>query len=465
MKIFSSIYFWIFFFLIIRFYGITNPPLEISHNWRQSLTTMVARNFEENPSIMHPAVDMDGGKEVALEFPLFSYLVFLFNKIFGFTHWHGRLVNLLFTSVGMYFFYRIIKRVISESTAFYATIILCVSIFFAFGRKTMPDTFSASLTLAGIFCALEYIKTEIRYKRILLLGLTTLFIALGLLCKIPSITLLGFLLFPLLDKKIEIKIKAGILLAIIISLNIAFWWYDSWNPLLLKNGAYRIIFPLDFFDGFAAFTKHIPGMLEKFYFSALSGYVAFAIFLYGCIWAFIKKENKLLGVFTITLMLFFVFIIKASSFFYFHNYYIIPFVPFMAMMAGFAISSIKKTLLKKSLIILAVAEALLNQQHDLRIPPKMIYKLSLEKIINRYSSPDDKIILNTGPNIQQLYLANRKGWLLDEPAFVQKSFLDSISSNQYSLLVLDRKTNTAFQPAEFKTIYSDENYLLLKPLK
>jgi hypothetical protein len=62
-------------------------------------------------------------------------------------------------------------------------------------------------------------------------------------------------------------------------------------------------------------------------------------------------------------------------------------------------------------------------------------------------------------------LANRKGWLLDEPAFVQKSFLDSLSSNQYSLLVLDRKTNTAFQPAEFKTIYSDENYLFLKPLK
>jgi hypothetical protein len=113
-------------------------------------------------------------------------------------------------------------------------------------------------------------------------------------------------------------------------------------------------------------------MLEKFYFSALSGYVAFTAFLSGCIWAFIKKENKLLSVFALTLLFFFVFIIKASSFFYFHNYYIIPFVPFMAMMAGFAISTIKKPLLKKSLIIIAVAEALLNQQHDLRIPP--LYK-------------------------------------------------------------------------------------------
>lgn len=464
MKIFSSIKFWIFFFLIIRLYGITNPPLEISHNWRQSLTTMVARNFEKNPSIMHPSVDMDGGKEVALEFPFFSYLVFLFNKLFGFTHWHGRLINLIFTSVGMYFFYRIIKQVLSEPVAFYATIILCVSILFSFGRKTMPDTFSASLTLSGIFFALQYVKSENPFRKYIFLGLTTSLLALGLLCKIPSLSLFGFLLFPFFDKDISTKTKAGLALAGIVSLNIALWWYDSWNPLLLKNGANQIIFPLSFEDGIKAFTQHIPGMLEKFYFSALSSYVGFVVFLSGCVWAFVKKETKLLAVFTLSLLLFTAFIIKASDFFYFHNYYIIPFVPFMAMMAGLAISSIKKPLLKNSLVLLIVIEAILNQQHDFRIPPQMEYKAGLEKIIDLYIKPDEKIIINTGPNIQQLYFANRKGWLLEQPQSIKKNYLDSISNKQYSLVVLDREVNTTYQTAEFATIFSDENYLLLKPL-
>ena len=328
----------------------------------------------------------------------------------------------------------------------------------------MPDTFSASLTLAGIFFALKYVKAELPYKKYLLLALTTSLLALGLLCKIPSLTIVGFLLFPIFDKRIATKTKAGIVLAGIIALNIALWWYDSWNPILLKNGAHQIIFPLSFVDGLTTFTQHIPGMLEKFYFSALSSYVGFLVFLSGFIWAYLKKQIKLLTVFTLSLILFTAFIIKASSFFYFHNYYIIPFVPFMAMMAGFAISSIKIPVLKNFLVFLIIIEAILNQQHDFRIPPQMVYKVSLEKKIDRYAKPLEKIILNTGPNIQQLYFANRTGWLLEEPQSIQKSFLDSISNKQYSLVVLDRKVNTTYQSAEFATVFSDENYLFLKPL-
>jgi len=46
-KLFSDIRFWILIFFAIRLFGITNPPLEIAHNWRQTTVTMVARNFYE----------------------------------------------------------------------------------------------------------------------------------------------------------------------------------------------------------------------------------------------------------------------------------------------------------------------------------------------------------------------------------------------------------------------------------
>ena len=34
-------------FFLIRLIGITNPPLEIAHNWRQVTGLMVARNYLE----------------------------------------------------------------------------------------------------------------------------------------------------------------------------------------------------------------------------------------------------------------------------------------------------------------------------------------------------------------------------------------------------------------------------------
>ena len=47
IKILKDIRFWLIFFFIIRLISITNPPLEILHNWRQTTVTMVARNFLE----------------------------------------------------------------------------------------------------------------------------------------------------------------------------------------------------------------------------------------------------------------------------------------------------------------------------------------------------------------------------------------------------------------------------------
>src|SRR4051812_1758490 len=92
-KLLSDIRFWLIFFFVIRLVGITNAPLEVAHNWRQTFTCMVARNFLENdPNILYPTIDMAGNKTgiVGAEFPLFNYLIYLISGIFGYTHWYGR---------------------------------------------------------------------------------------------------------------------------------------------------------------------------------------------------------------------------------------------------------------------------------------------------------------------------------------------------------------------------------------
>lgn len=70
--------FWILLFFLIRLIGITNPPLEIGHNWRQSLTNMIARNFlEVDANILYPRIDMAGENTgiIGSEFPFFNYLI------------------------------------------------------------------------------------------------------------------------------------------------------------------------------------------------------------------------------------------------------------------------------------------------------------------------------------------------------------------------------------------------------
>lgn len=424
---------------------------------------MVARNFSENFSILHPFVDMEGGKEIAMEFPFFNYLIFLMNRLFGFAHWYGRLLNLIITSAGLFFFYKIIEQIFSRQTAFYAALLLGVSVFFSFGRKIMPDTFSISLVLLGIWAGFLFVKELKPFKSFLWFALTIIFLSLGTLCKLPSCTLYGFFLYPLFSCPVSPKKRLGLILAILISFMIVWWWYVVWNSKLEIEGAIRIIFPLTLKEGFISTMKHLPGVLEKFYFSTLCSYVAFLFFIGGIIYAFARKESKLLLILCVCFPAFFVFVLKTGSFFYFHNYYIIPIAPIMSLVAGYGIQQIKITGIRKIAIILLVGEAILNQQHDFRIRHDMEYKTGLENIVDRYSVHTEKIVINTGPSLQQLYFANRKGWILDAPKSISLAHLDSISQKQYALVVLDNQYPAKVDTSEFTTLFIDEHYTLLQP--
>ena len=72
-RILNDIRFWILIFLLIRLIGITNPPIETGHNWRQTTVTMVARNFVEvDNNILYPRIDIAGEKTgiTGMEFPI-----------------------------------------------------------------------------------------------------------------------------------------------------------------------------------------------------------------------------------------------------------------------------------------------------------------------------------------------------------------------------------------------------------
>ena len=150
MHLLKDIRFWIVIAFVIRLVGITNPPLEAGHNWRQTTVTMVARNFSEvDANIFYPRIDFAGEKTgiTGMEFPIFNYLIYGVNELFGYQHWYGRLINLVFSSFGIYFFFLLVRRYWNHETAFLSALILIFSVWFVFSRKIMPDTFSMTFLL------------------------------------------------------------------------------------------------------------------------------------------------------------------------------------------------------------------------------------------------------------------------------------------------------------------------------
>ncbi len=359
----SDIRFWILIFFIIRLFGITNPPLEIGHNWRQTLTNMIARNFYESGlDIFNPRIDTTGDKTgiIGSEFPFFNFIIYLFSVVFGYAHWYGRLINLVVSSLGTWCFYLTINKLINRKVAFNASIILLSSIWFAYSRKIMPDTFSVALVIIGLYFVTEYLSSGGLFK----LFLFFLFITLGGLCKIPAIAISSLLIIPIFLKHISKKRKLMVFTAATVGFLIILLWYFYWVPYLVAEYKTQLYYPKGIIEGFKEILQLKTKTLERFYYSSLHSFLAFACFMAGLVMIFIRKNTFLKIAVSIVTLSFFFFMIKAGSVFSNHSYYIITYTPVMALVSGFCIWKIK-TRYQWILLVLIAIEGIANERAGL----------------------------------------------------------------------------------------------------
>ncbi len=458
-NIFKDIRFWLIILFLIRLFGITNAPLEIGHNWRQAITNMVTRNFVENgANLLFPQIDMAGAKTgiSGSEFPIFNYIIYLISTIFGYEHWYGRLVNLIFSSIGIFYFYKLIKAIFSKSIAFNATIILSVSIWFSFSRKIMPDTLSVAMILIALYHAYKYIINGNFFKLILFFIFSTL----ALLIKIPSLAILSVVAIVVFIKEISRKRKIYLLVTAFISFVIAALWYFIWVPYLQDTYHYYLFFPKGIIEGIQEIIPLIPDYLKKFYFSALHSYIAFIMFLTG-LYYFIKGDNKIakygIGIISIV---FFVFTLKTGAVFPLHNYYVIPYVPVMALITSVFISKIPKRYQYILLLIISI-EAIGNQQHDFFIKNSELYKLELDNITKEVIPKNKLIIINGGESAQSIYFSHRKGWTINNQQALNRRYIDSLSNIGAEYLIIDKNRLENIE-LNYKILYSDTNYSIYK---
>lgn len=464
--LFKDIRFWILIFFIVRLYGITNPPIEIGHNWRQTTVTMVARNFYEiDSNILYPRIDIAGEKTgiTGMEFPLLNYIIYLVSTIFGYEHWYGRLINLIISSVGLHYFYKLCKNFFEERTAFYATIVLTVSIWFQFSRKIMPDTFSMSLMLIALYFSIRFLKERIVLKQVLFgLGFFFLF-QLGTLAKLTS----GYILILLLPIIITNKytLKKRILVSIITAIGLIpiYLWYFTWVPHLVnKYEFWHFFMGKNIYLGISEICQNFPQTMERFYDTAMK-FVGFGLFISGLIIAIVKKEKLLLLILSLSFLSFGVIIIKAGFNFPHHNYYIIPFVPVMAMVAGYSLSKIRNIKLAGIIIFAVIAEGIANQQHDFIIKSDFKFYENLEFDLDQLTEKDDLFLINSGDYPTPMYFAHRRGWVnYNEKINIENYIQDLKSKGLKYILILKKTFGSEIFLEKYKKMVDNENYCLYK---
>lgn len=458
----KDIRFWIFIFFIIRLIGITNPPLEVSHNWRQTTVTMVARNFLEiDNNIFYPRIDIAGEKTgiTGMEFPILNYLIYLVSEVFGYEHWYGRLINLFISSLGLFYFYRLVKKYFEEQTAFFATIILLFSVWFAFSRKIMPDTFAMSFILMSVYYGTNFFDKKASFKN---LGLYILFLGIGILSKLPVAYLI--ILFAVFYFQKDIKWKQKILFAIstIGILVPAIYWYFVWVPHLVETfGFWHFFMGKSLGQGFQEIAENINLTLKRFYETALK-YSGFVVFLMGSFFVIKQRETKMMYVFMSTFLCFLIIVFKAGFTFYHHSYYIIPFAPIMALVAAYGLTQIKYQKIAYFLLIVVAVEGFGNQLHDIHIREDHQQLLSLDTDLDKFCKKTDLILVNSGKYPTPMYFTHRKGWIDYNENIQKENYFNELKTKGLTHVVILKRVFGTPITLNLQLLLDNENYVIYK---
>jgi hypothetical protein len=430
--------FWLLVFFAIRLIGITNPPLEIGHSWRQVTGLMVARNFAEVDSdIRFPRIDDNQGGTgiIGMEFPVLNYLHYTMGYVLGQTNWYGRLINLLVSSLGLWFFYSLVLKVFQDpKLAFTAGLVLSASSWFAYSRKTMPDTFCISLIIIALYYAIQYLETQKTLNLLLYILLTTL----ATLSKIPAAMYLVFLMPLSLNSNYQIKPRLILLFFTVIPISLTYYWYYLWNPYLeaTYGNWYNIGKPL--LIGFKELVENPKQTLDNFYFDAFTSFSMFGLFVAGLFLVIYNKEILIIKLFALFAFIFAIYMIKSGFYFYHHSYYILPMVPFMALISAYTLVKIQKRWVYIAFIVIGIGEGIANQQHDFFIKPSEMYKTELEALADKVSTREERIIINGNNNPQLMYFAHRKGWNCYDHELADTSYLYQAKRKGCKLVIVNK---------------------------
>lgn len=424
LNLVRDVRFWIFLFFAVHLTTITLPPLEPGSAWRQTDGLMIARNFYETDSnILYPRVDVAGDKTgiVGCEFPFLNYLIYLISLVFGYESWYGRLINQVVSSVGVYFFYRLVRHYFDEQTAFNTSILVLVSTWFVYSRTNIPDTFGASLCIISAYYGIKYLEQGGITRLILFLILG----ALGCLNKISAGCFLALIAIPFFKDAEFTTRKIAVTGCSLLIIGSVLLWYFHWVPYLNETYGFgsHFFMGMSFTDGINDFARLWKESLKRFCVTPFK-YSGFALFLFGLFMTFRRKLWLHLIFFILPFLAFTLVVVKSGYGFQLNPYYVIMYIPPMAFVAATGLSQISNRVLMLVLLLTVVGECIGNQIHIFRIREPNRSMTQIEAIMDRFTQQTDRIAINgsIGGDPTPMYFAHRKGLTLSNAEFQTPDF-------------------------------------------
>ncbi len=470
-KYYKNILFWLALNFLVHLFFIQTPPAEPAHAWRQCLTNMMARNFvQENAGFFYPQIDIAGEHlgVIGSEFPLYQYLLSILYRIFGFEAWCGRLLALIFTTLGIWFFYKLTLLFFrNPGFSFLASCFLMCSLWFSFSWKSMPDIFCVTLALISVYYFLRF-RSEQKWT---LMGAGVLFAMLGILSKIPAALVLSPLVLLVFEKHTSGRIKLAYLLSGIVVLIPVYLWYGKWVPHLVSTYHFELYFPRSFRQGLEELGSLIPELMKQFLYQGFSSVIFSMLAFGGVVFAIVQRKKLALSIIGVVGIIGAVYIIKTGLVFPTHSYYLIPFGPFLALSAAWFVQKYLLKFRSFAHVVLALGcmECVGFQWNDFFVRSNKKYLYSLEKQCNTFSNRRDKIVCNGSPNPQLMYFLNRKGWSLSHEQMMNQSQKEEVMRHEPAFIIFD-KHRDGFED-EIKVwsdrgswIFESEDLKVFKPL-
>jgi len=399
--------------LVLRTYHLTYPPWDY-HNWRQTNTLMVARDFARHGfRVLHPQVAWISRDDPTLpsyfsgEFSIESIFAALLYKIFGESDTLARPVVIAFSLLGIFFLYSLLARRAGRAAAacgafLYA--LLPYHIFF--GRVFMPDVPALALAL-GCLDALDRWSSDRRVAKLVLAGCLG---ALALLQKLTVVILFLPALFMFAAVYGRRAARRWELYGFFALAGVpALLWY--WHASALARLSGFIMLPVGMFGTHLgswlqwSFTGEVLKKLAVEAFSPL-GLVVATLGLLGLARGRAAWVFRLWVAAAVALLLMIPDTLRENS------YTLLLLLPGGAALGGMALAALAPVLRYRAVLgvlLLLLAGDGIRCALPLYQADRAPYDLGV--LLRHLTAPQDFIVTETGGSPNVLYAADRRGWM------------------------------------------------------
>jgi len=398
--------------LVLHSYQLAYPAWDY-HNWRQSITLMVARDFANHGfHVLHPQVAWVSHNRPAdpsyfsAEFSFMAILAALLYKILGESDAVARTVVISFSLLGIWALYSLLRRRAGPLPAWTGAFVYAVlpyQVFF--GRVFMPEIPAQALGLVALD-VLDRWTMNRRWKTLLAASILT---AMAILQKLtvafvalPAVYLFWQVFGKSLFARAETWVFAGIAGVP------AMLWYTHAAAMGRQSGL--AIMQPEFFGSHLGLW-HQPAFLRQFVaalWNEAFSPVGLGLAVVGLFW---RSRSRAASIFRLWMLGAALVLFSVPELLPANLYYLAVLLPGGAALAGLALGSLPPKAYPVLVVVLAgLVIGAVRCAIPLYEPDTWPYDLSV--LLGRLSSKDDLILTETDGNPNMLYYADRRGWMV-----------------------------------------------------